>query len=361
MARKAMELRISRHQRRELEGIVRSEKSAAALVRRARIVLLAAEGMDNRQIGECVGVHHNIVANWKKRWKEDGLAGLGNRPRSGRPRERSQNLRKRIARKACQKPPKHLARWSVRTLARELKVPAWTAQRALEEFDLKLHQLRTFTLSPDPQFEEKLLEVGGLYMNPPENAVVLCIDEKTGIQALDRTQPMLPLRAKKPRAWTNEYVRHGTRTMLAGLDIRTGRVTAHVRNNRRSKTFLAFMNHLVSPKRYAGKRLYLVMDNLNTHRNKAMDNWLGNHPNVSVHYTPTHASWVNLIEVFFSILTRQGLQHSVHKSARQLEAFLKDYIREYNKHCGPFEWTKGPDQLKRIIKTTTAFQKSHCH
>src|SRR5271166_2796281 len=209
-------------------------------------------------------------------------------------------------------------------------------------------------VSPDPQFGEKLLEVVALFMNPPDNVVVLCMDEKTGIQALDRTQPMLPQRATKPRSWTNEYVRHGTRTLLASLDIGTGRVIAHVRKRRTSKDFLAFLDSVV--KEYPDQRLAIVLDNLNTHTNEAARIWLENHQLVSFHYTPTHASWVNLIECFFSILTRQGLQQAVHQSGRELEYFLKSFIQEYNKRCGPFEWTKGPEKLRRIIELTEQWQ-----
>ena len=199
-----------------------------------------------------------------------------------------------------------------------------------------------------------MLEVVALYMKPPDNAGVLCVDEKTGIQALDRTQPMLPLRAAKPRSWTNEYVRHGTRTLLASLDVATGRVIAHVRKRRTSKDFLAFLDSVV--KEYPDRQLYIVLDNLNTHTNEAATKWLEAHRLVSFHYTPTHASWVNLIEGFFSILTRQGLQQAVHQSAKELEHFLKTFVQEYNKCCGPFEWTKGPEKLRRIIELTEQWQ-----
>ena len=165
---------------------------------------------------------------------------------------------------------------------------------------------------------------------------------------------MLPLRAAKPRGWTNEYVRHGTRTLLASLDIATGRVIAHVRKRRTSKDFLAFLDSVV--KEYPDQRLYIVLDNLNTHTNEAATKWLAAHRLVSFHYTPTHASWVNLIESFFSILTRQGLQQAVHQSAKELEHFLTTFVEEYNKCCGPFEWTKAPEKLRRIIELTEQWQ-----
>jgi len=193
-------------------------------------------------------------------------------------------------------------------------------------------------------------------MNPPKKAVVLCVDEKTGIQALDRTQPMLPLRAKKPRSWTNEYVRHGTRTLLASLDIASGKVTAWVNKTRKADDFVTFMDRVVAS--YPSQRLHVVLDNLNTHKGAAIQEWLKKNPLVSFHFTPTHASWVNLIECFFSILTKQGLQQAVHKSGRQLTNFLYRYIKEYNKKCGSFEWTKGPEKLKKIIQLTKEFQQT---
>ena len=171
-----------------------------------------------------------------------------------------------------------------------------------------------------------------------------------------RTQPMLPHKSRKARSWTNEYVRHGTRTLLASLNISIGKVAAFVRDNRRSETFLKFLDHAV--RSYKDQRIGVVLDNLNIHTNSAAKEWLIENPNVSFHFTPKHASWVNLIECFFSILTRQGLQQSVHKSGRELEKFLREYIREYNKRCGPFTWTKGPKKLKRIIELTKAHQAS---
>jgi transposase len=347
---------ITTDQRLELESLVRQSLAPASLVLRCRIVLLAAEGVGNRKIGRSLGCHYNNVGKWITRWRSSpGLAGLRDEPRSGRPGSLTPSAIQRVVTRVCRKPPSHLSRWSVRTLAADLGMAATPVARILNEHDLHPHRLRTFTFSPDPQFEEKLLDAVGLYMNPPENAVVLCVDEKTGIQALDRTQPLIPLRAKKPRAWTNEYVRHGTRTMLAALNVATGSVQAHIKKRRTSKDFLGFMNDVV--KAHRRQRLCVIMDNLNTHTNKAAQDWLARHPLVTFHYTPTHASWINLIECFFSILTRQGLQQAVHTSARELTKFLKRYVEEYNRSCGPFVWTKGPEKLKKIIQLTKRFQR----
>jgi transposase len=321
--------------RRECQRIVRTRNTALSIARRAQMLLMAAQGCANRRIALQLGVKAHVVGRVRREYEQRGLAVLRDRQRSGRPRSsRNERTVRKVVERVCQAPAKGLSRWSVRTLAQHLKVPFATVGRILREHKLQPHRLRTFTVSPDPQFGEKLLEVVALYMKPPDNAVVLCMDEKTGIQALDRTQPMLPLRATKPRSWTNEYVRHGTRTVLATVDMATGKVIAHVRKRRTSKDFLAFMDSVV--KEYPGQRLYVVLDNLNTHTNDAARKWLEANSQVSFHYTPTHASWVNLIECFFSILTRQGLQQAVHKSAQELERFLKDFIEEYNKRCGPF-------------------------
>ena len=347
-----LKLRIS--ERDGLEKLVRSTGSGAGLVRRARIILLAAEGVSNRQIAGRVGCRPQIVKRWRDRYQDGGIKALADRARSGRPPLLNAKDKQRIVTKVCSTPPRGLARWSVRTLALATGHAPTVIHAVLQEHDLHPHRLRTFNFSPDPRFEEKLLEVVGLYMQPPKNAVVLCVDEKTGIQALDRTQAMLPLRAGQPRAWSNEYVRHGTRTMLAALELKTGKVTAHVRDNRRSDTFLEFMDALVV--KHHDKRLCVVLDNLNTHTNDAATQWLAAHPHVTFHYSPTHASWVNLIECFFSIMTKQGLQQAVHRSGRQLQSFLNAYVRQYNKTSGPFTWTKGPDKLQRIIQLTRQHQ-----
>jgi transposase len=327
----------------ELEKLRRKRSTPMALARRAEMILLAAEGHSNAAVARRLRCQAHVVGKWRRRFAQEGVNALSDRPRSGRPVTMTEGETQRVVMTACSQPRKGLSRWSVRTLARHLEVPQARVQRILQAHDLHPHRLRTFTFSPDPRFEEKLLEV-----------VVLCVDEKTGIQALDRTQPVLPLRAKQPRSWTNEYVRHGTRTVLASLEIKTGQVLARVKQSRTSADFLSFMDEVVAA--YPKQRLCVILDNLNTHKNEAARAWLTQHPKVTFHYTPTHASWTNLVECFFSILTRQGLQQAVHKSGRELERFLKAYFAEYNQHCQPFVWTKGPEKLQRIIELTRAYQ-----
>ena len=354
MPRVAAPVTLADDEKLALRKLSRSKESDGRVAFRAHLILLSAQGLQNKEIAERLGCTPQVVKQWKDRWSAEKLQGLEDRPRPGRTPKLTAKKKQQVVTRACQKPPRSLGRWTVRTLAGKVGLNRMQVQRILQEHDLKLHQLRSFTFSPDPDFEDKLLEVVGLYMNPPENAVILCVDEKTGIQALDRTQPMLPLKAKKPRAWTNEYVRHGTRSLLACLDIKTGEVHAHVRKRRTSKDFLSFMDSVVDE--FPKQRLHVVLDNLNIHKNDAAEAWLADHPQVSFHFTPTHASWVNLIECFFSILTKQGLQQKAFRSVRDLERFLKQFILDYNVRCGPFEWTAGPEKLQRIIELTKKFQ-----
>lgn len=360
MARATEPLILSADQVDHLKSLLRQRTLEQRVAKRCRVLLMAWEGVTDVEIAERLDFHRNGVAKIRSRFAREGLDCLEDAPRSGRPPIHTAEDKQKIVTTVCGKPPKGLSRWSTRSLARKLKLSKSFVHSVLLEHDLHPHRLRTFNFSPDPQFEEKLLEVVGLYMNPPENAVVLCMDEKTGIQALDRTQPVLPLRSGKPRLWSNEYVRHGTQTMLAAVDVETGKATTWVNKTRRAEDFITFMNQVV--RQYPDQRLCVIMDNLNTHKGELAKEWLEQHPLVTFHYTPTHASWVNLAECFFSILTRQGLQQSVHRSNRELVKFLKDFVKEYNKTCGPFVWTKGPDKLKKIIQLTKSYQRSmHTH
>jgi transposase len=291
------------------------------------------------------------VGKWRRAFAAAGMDGLQDAPRAGRPPKHGPEVWERIQARACQQPEAY-SRWSVRTLARDLRLPSATVHEVLVASGLQPHRLRTFTLSPDPDFEAKLLDIVGLYLHPPENALVLCVDEKSGIQALDRTQPGLPLRARRPRTWTNEYVRNGTQALLAALDVATGRVIGHVKDRRTSRNFLRFMDDVVAA--FPVRDLHVVLDNLNIHKNPAARRWLARHPRVHFHHTPTHASWVNLIEVFFSILGKQGLSQRVDRSKASLRTFLLQYLEQYNQTSAPFTWTKGPEKLQRIIDATKA-------
>lgn len=336
---------------RLLQHLVRAPSTPQALALRGRIVLAASAGHTNQEIAATLGIPEVTAGKWRRAFVADGIDGLRDAPRSGRPPKHGSDVWQRIQTRACEQPERY-SRWTVRTLARDLGLPAATVHAVLQASELPLHRVRTFTFSPDPDLAAKLLDIVGLYLHPPENALVLCVDEKTGIQALDRTQPGLPLRAKRPRTWTNEYVRHGTQALLAALEVATGRVIGHVRDRRTSANFLRFMDDVVAA--FPQRELHVILDNLNIHENAAAQRWLARHRRVQFHHTPTHASWVNLIEVFFSILGKQGLAHRVDRSKRSLKAFLLAYLDQYNASCAPFTWTKGPDKLQHIIDSTAA-------
>lgn len=355
MARSTPQFVLNQDHREHLESLLAQATLEQRVSTRCKVLLLLADGWSAVDTAAKLDLHRNGVAKIRARYLAHGLDSLEDAQRSGKPPVHLADTKHKIVTTVCGKPPRGLSRWSARTLAARLGLSKSFVHSVLLEYDLHPHRLRTFNFSPDPQFEEKLLEVVGLYMNPPQNALVLCMDEKTGIQALDRTQPVLPLRAGKPRMWSNEYVRHGTQTMLAAVEIESGRATTWVNKTRKSADFVTFMDQVVHE--YPGRRLCVVMDNLNTHKGEMAREWLERHPLVSFHFTPTHASWVNLAECFFSILTRKGLQQSVHRSNRELVRFLKEFTAQYNKTCGPYVWTKGPEKLQKIIELTRAFQK----
>jgi len=356
MSRVALPIQLDAETRSTLDKFVHSSSTPQSLALRSRIILAAAGGSNNQQIATTLRIPAITVGKWRHSFAIDGIEGLRDAPRSGRPPKHEAEIRHKVQSLVCQQ-PEDQGRWSVRTLAAELGLPASTVHTMLVAAKLQPHRIRTFTFSPDPDFEAKLLDIVGLYLNPPENAFVLCVDEKTGIQALDRTQPLLPLRARKPRAWTNEYKRYGTQTLLAALETATGKVVAHVRDRRTTVDFLTFMDEVV--KSYPVRELHVILDNLNIHKNDAAKQWLLKHPRVHFHYTPTHASWMNMIECFFSILTRQALTQCVHRSKKDLKDFLLRYLKKYSENPKPFTWTKGPEHWQRIIETTKEYQAAH--
>src|SRR6202049_3123341 len=347
MPRVAPAIDLNPVMRATLDQLARAASTSQALALRSRIVLAAAAGQANKRIATTLQVPEVTVGKWRRCFASQCLEGLQDAARSGRPPKHGQEILQKVQSRVCQQ-PEHYSRWSVRTLATDLGLPPSTVHQMLVASGLQPHRIRTFTFSPDPDFEAKLLDIVGLYLNPPDHALGLCGDEKTGIQALARTQPVLPLSAKQPRSWTNEYVRHGTQTLLAALEIASGEVVAHVKQRRTSVTFLRFMNNVIHA--FAKRELHVVLDNLNIHKNQAAKRWLERHPQVHFHYTPTHASWGNMVECFFSILGKQGLSQSAHTSQRHLKEFLLNYIVQNNKNPKPFVWTKGPEKLQRIIE-----------
>ncbi len=328
----------------------RSSGIRAALAERAKILLLAAEGVSNTEIARQVGCTRPTVILWRQRYTQHGLAGLGDKPRPGRPQTVRRDRRAEILAATLTPPPEHLGitHWSSRLLADQLGVSHNTVARVWAEYDLKPWRLETFKFSTDPQLDAKVRDVVGLYLDPPERAIVVCVDEKSQIQALSRTAPNLPLRPGSPQRRSHDYVRHGTTTLFAALEVATGRVTDQCFQRHRHAEFLAFLR-LVA-KAYPRRQLHLVLDNYGTHTHATVRAWLAKHPRVHLHFTPTSASWMNLVEVFFAIITRQAIRRGSFASVPDLVASIRRFVDGWNERCQPFVWVKDADDI--MVKAT---------
>jgi len=338
MSRRAPKIELSNEERMHLENVVRSPSAAQRDVLRARVVLLAAEGQRNEEIQGRLGVSKPVVIKWRRRFAADRLAGLADEPGRGRRRKYDADIRHRIAATACSTPPASVGtHWSVRTLARHLGVGVRIVQAVLSAESIQLHRFRYWKDSHDPEFEPKMLAVVGLYLHPPENAVVLSVDEKTSIQALDRTQPRLPLKPHRIERLSHEYKRHGTASLLASLEVHSGQVRAESIQRNDSTTFIRFLRHLLQA--YPSQELYLIADNGSSHRSKKTLAWVAKHKRLHLTFTPTHASWLNQIEIWFGILTRRVVRRGIFKSRQELVDRLLSFIKTYNQEARPFEWT----------------------
>jgi transposase len=328
--------------RERLERLTRSSSVRAGLAARARIVLLAAEGISNTRIAELVGVSRPTVIGWRDRYAARGVPGLADDPRSGRPRHVDH---RQIVAATLRPPPRKygVTHWSSRLLGKHLKVGDATVARAWREYGVQPWRAESFRFSTDPQLEAKVVDVVGLYLHPPQNAVVLCVDEKSQIQALDRTAPILPLQPGLAERRSHDYVRHGTSTLFAALEIATGQVTAACKPRHRHQEFLAFLKQVT--RAYPAGELHLVMDNYAAHKHPAVRQWLAANPRVVVHFTPTHASWMNLVEVWFSIIERQAIHRGTFGSVRDLNTKIRAFIDGWNDRAHPFTWTKTADQI----------------
>jgi transposase len=328
--------------REQLERWVRSSTIPGGLAQRARIVLLAADGVPNVVISERLGVSKPTVTSWRDRYRDGGIAALDDRPRSGRPRTLDH---REIVAATLKSPPAKLGvtHWSSRLLARHLKIGDATVARAWREYGIAPWRSETFKFSTDPELVAKVSDVVGLYLAPPENAVVLCVDEKSQIQALDRTAPMLPMQPGLPERRTHDYRRHGTTTLFAALEIATGRVTGHCLPRHRHQEFLRFLRQIA--RAYPGVELHLVMDNYAAHKHPAVRAWLAANPRVKVHFTPTSASWLNLVECWFSIIERQAIHRGSYASVPDLNRRIRAFIDGWNDRAHPFTWTKTAEQI----------------
>ena len=349
MGRAAVAITLSAAERQELESLARRRKTAQGLARRARIVLAAADGLDNKAIVERVGADANTVGKWRRRFAERGLAGLYDEPRPGAPRQIGDEEVAGVIARTLEETPPDGTHWSLRSMARAAGYAPSTIHRIWRAFGLQPHRSETFKLSSDPLFVEKTRDIVGLYLDPPERALVLCVDEKSQIQALDRSRPLLPMRPGQVERRTHDYVRHGTTTLFAALDIATGRVIAQCLPRHRSREFLMFLRTLEAQVP-GGLDIHLVMDNYATHKTPAVRRWLARHPRWHVHFTPTGASWLNQVERFFALLTEKQLRRGVHRSTRELEHAIRNYIDTVNANPRPFRWTKSADDILATIK-----------
>jgi transposase len=343
MANRAAPALVLREGDREaLTRLTRSSSVRAGLAQRARIVLLAAQGESNTAIAERVGVTRPTVIGWRERYETAGVDGLADEPRSGRPR--SVDHAKIVA--ATLKPPPRrygVTHWSSRLLGRHLGIGDATVARAWREYGVQPWRAQTFKFSTDPELVGKVTDVVGLYLAPPQDAIVLCVDEKSQIQALDRTAPILPMRPGLPERRTHDYTRHGTTTLFAALEIATGTVTAATKPRHRHQEFLAFLKQVA--RAYPDRELHLVMDNYAAHKRVEVRDWLAAHPRVHVHYTPTSGSWLNLVEVWFSIIERQAIHRGTFGSVKDLNTKIRAFVNGWNDRAHPFVWTKTADQV----------------
>jgi transposase len=347
-------IELAEEEEQGLRLVLRTPSAPQEQAMRARIVLRAAEGASNTEIAREVGVSLPTVGLWRRNFSERRMEGLETAPRSGRPREITDDEVQRVLAKTLEPPPDGTTHWSVRRLAAATGLSSSTVHRIWRDHKLKPHQVRSFKFSKDPQLVEKVIDVVGLYLDPPKGALVLCVDEKTQIQALDRTQPTLPIKPGKAQRMTHDYKRNGTTSLDAALEIATGEVTGACYPRHTHQEFLGFLNTLV--RAFPRKPLHVVLDNSSTHSTPEVKRWLERHPRVHFHFTPTSASWLNMVEIWFSILTKQQVRRGVYNDVPELVAAIKYFIDGYNERAQPFIWTKTPEQVlaKAVEKQDTS-------
>jgi transposase len=349
MANHVRPIAVSAADRAELERLQRAPSTPAGLSRRARAVLLMTQGLSGVEIAERIGYTVVQVSRIRRRFAEEGVAGLRERPKSGRPPRISARKRAQIVALTLKPPGAGVTHWTTRDLARTTGVSHATVHRIWQAHALRPHRVTTFKFTTDPDAEAKIHDVVGLYLNPPTNAVVLSLDEKTQIQALSRTQPLLPLRPGLPARQTHDYRRNGLTSLYAALEVATGKVTGECRDRHTGADFLAFLKRLA--RGYRGQDLHVILDNSSTHTTPAVQAWLAAHPRVQFHFTPTSASWLNMVEAWFSILTRKSVRRGSFDTVRALIRHIERYLAEWNAHPTPFVWTKEPAAIiKKAIR-----------
>lgn len=343
------ELVLTDEQRSELERLTRRARTNRNLAFRARIVLACAEGLTNAAVAIRLRTTPGTVGGWRKRFVADGLDGLFDEPRPGAPRTITDEAVEDILVKTLETKPRGRTHWSTRKMAEQAGVSHTTVGRIWRTFGLKPHVVEGFKISPDPLFIEKVRDIVGLYLNPPDNAVVFSFDEKPQIQALERAQPILPMDFGQPERQTHNYIRHGTLDLFAALNVASGKVLARTKNQHRSKDFIDFlrvMDDHVEPT----LQVHVILDNLSAHKSPAVKRWLARHPRFHFHFTPTYSAWLNLVERFFGLLTEHALRRGSHTSEAQLKAAIFEYIDAHNDEGKPFVWTKTADEILNSVR-----------
>jgi len=340
-----------------LRARVRARTTEQRSVQRARIVLRAAEGVPNRRIAAEVGVAPMTVLLWRAKYAQAGLAGLADEPRPGRPPTYSRADRDRVIALTLEPPTDGTTHWSAHRLGQRLGMSATTVWRIWQSVGLKPHRTETFKFSTDPQLEAKVRDVVGLYLAPPERAIVLSLDEKTQIQALDRTAPMLPLRPGQVERHTHDYKRNGITSLFAALNVATGEVTHEARSRHTGADFLAFLRRL--ERVYRDQELHVILDNVSTHKTPDVNAWLSRHPRITFHFTPTSASWLNQVETWFGILTRQAIRRGSFGSVKELIAMINTFTANWNAGSTPFSWVRTADEiLAKAVRKRPAISES---
>lgn len=337
-------LTLSEPERRQLTEWTRRPKTAQALALRARIVLLAAEGRSNTEIAHRLHTSLPTAGKWRQRFLDHRLDGLLDEPRPGTPRKLSDAEVERVLARTLESQPKGATHWSTRSLAQATGLSQSSISRIWRAFSLQPHRSESFKLSRDPLFIEKVRDIVGLYLNPPDRALVLCVDEKSQIQALDRTAPLLPMRPGQIERRSHDYQRHGTTSLFAAFDIASGRVLGQLHRRHRSREFRQFLDTL-ERNVPAELNVHLILDNYGTHKTQLIRRWLAKRPRFHLHFTPTSASWLNLVERWFATLTEKQIRRGVHRSTVELEQAIRHFIDHHNQNPKPFVWTKTADQI----------------
>lgn len=349
---------LSNETKEQLLSITRSLSLPHGLVRRAKIILMAAEGLTNKIIAEKLDLSPVVIGMWRKRFLKQGLMGLYDEARPGGPRSISDEQIAQLIRKTLQKKPQN-THWTCRSIAQETQLSKSTVQRVWKAFAMQPHRQKHFKLSTDPFFVEKVRDIVGLYLNPPDKALVLCVDEKSQIQALDRTQPLLPLGLGYVEGITHDYIRHGTTTLFAALDIASGNVLTQCKSRHRHQEFLNFLHH-IDANVPEDLDIHLVIDNYATHKHAKIRKWLAARPRYHVHYTPTYASWLNQVEIWFNIITQKAIRRGTFRSVKDLINKITLFVDQYNQHSRPFMWRATAESIlakvERLCKVISGTQ-----